>query len=459
MTITIPNNNLDERKYILHVIFKEFLGLDFSIHVNSNKNSNWIIELDNKNKLIIEDHFFNKFICNKQYLQKKNIPKKVLFFEDQKNKYLAEKNLPVIYGLPNLKKKKLNGSDIFCCGIDVFASSYFMLTRWEEYVNKRRDNHKRFSAMDSLAYKNNFLNRPIVNEYVFFLQSLIMSLGFSKKIKKREYETLITHDVDAPYKYTSWKSGLVEIVKDITERKNPLQAFKNTLLKIKHVLKITKDPYDTFDYLMNLSEKYGLRSFFFFMAKGNSHYDNRYSLTNPKIKALLNRIKCRGHFIGIHPSYNSFNDVNQFVKEKNELIKASKMDLNFGRQHFLRFEVPTTWQIWDDNNMKWESTLCYAEKEGFRCGVCYEFPVFNFLTRKKLKLYEKPLIMMEGSFATYQNQISKQVMIDRIVDLYKKVRKYNGTFVILWHNSSFNTPSWNKYKGVYETILELQNKL
>jgi hypothetical protein len=129
--------------------------------------------------------------------------------------------------------------------------------------------------------------------------------------------------------------------------------------------------------------------------------------------------------------------------------------VNFGRQHFLRFEAPTTWQIWEDNNMKWDSTLSYADREGFRCGVCYEFPVFNFLTRKELNLYEKPLIVMEGSFTTYQKHISKQDMIDKIVNLQNKVRKYNGTFVILWHNSSFNTPSWNKYKGVYEYIIGL----
>ena len=456
MTITVSNNNIKERKYILNVIFREFLGIDFNLIIKSDNNSDWNIELENKNKLIVEDWFFNKYTHEKEYLNKNNIPTKVELYKEKKIKFLAEKNIPVIFGLPKLKKKVLSDSKEFHCGIDIFASSFFMLTRWEEYVNKERDNHNRFSSCDSLAFKNNFLHRPVVNEYVFFLQSLIQSLDFSIKIKKREYKMLVTHDVDVLFRYSSWRSGLVEIVRDISVRKNPLLAFKNTILKIKSIFKISKDPYDTFDFLMNLSETNGLKSFFFFMAKGITQFDNRYSLDNPKTSALIERIKKRGHHVGIHPTYNSYNDVTQFSKEKTELKKASNItNINFGRQHFLRFEVPTTWQIWEDNNMNWDSTLSYADREGFRCGVCYEFPVFNFLTRKELNLYEMPLTVMEGSFATYQKHISKQDMIDKIVNLQKKVKKYNGTFVFLWHNSSFNTPAWNKYKGVYEYIIEL----
>lgn len=455
MIVFVPNNNLKERKYVLNVILKEFLGLDYELEVSSDIKSDWVIEFSNKNSLVFEDHFFNRFPREKEYLDKRNIPNNIIYYEED-NDFLAEKNLPIIFGRPIMKKITSTETKKIYCGIDIFASCFFMLSRWEEYVNKERDEHNRFSSLKSVAYKNNFLHRPVVNEYVFLLYSLMKSIGFSQKIKKREYKMLVTHDVDVPLRFTGWKSGLVEIVRDISVRKNPLLAYKNLILKLKTSLKISKDPYDTFDFLMNLSDKYGIKSFFFFMARGNTRFDNRYSLDNPKIKALIERIKQKGHFIGIHPTYNSYNDVKQLTKEINELKKASNItNISFGRQHFLRFEVPTTWQIWEDNNMKWDSTLSYADREGFRCGVCYEFPVFNILTRKQLNLFERPLIVMEGSFATYQKNVSKQDMIYKIVCLQNRVKKYNGTFVILWHNSSFNTPAWNKYKGVYEHIMEL----
>lgn len=126
--ITIPNNNICERKYILDIIFDEFLGLDFKV-IQNDDCKNWIIELPNKQVLTIKDTFFNKYPKDLDYLKLENIPQKI---EE----------------------------------LDIFAASFFMLTRWEEYVNKARDSHNRFPATESLAYKQGFLDRPIVNEYL-----------------------------------------------------------------------------------------------------------------------------------------------------------------------------------------------------------------------------------------------------------------------------------------------------
>lgn len=139
------------------------------------------------------------------------------------------------------------------------------------------------------------------------------------------------------------------------------------------------------------------------------------------------------------------------MKKKIENIVGEK--LKFGRQHFLRFEVPTTWQIWEDADMEWESTLSYADKEGFRCGVCYPFSVFNVLTRKKLKLKEKPLIVMDGTFVNYQMELTPEEVFQKIRKLIDKVKKYNGEFVILWHNSSFNVPPWDRYGWIYKNVV------
>ena len=102
--------------------------------------------------------------------------------------------------------------------------------------------------------------------------------------------------------------------------------------------------------------------------------------------------------------------------------------------------------------MKWDSTLTYPEKEGFRCGTCYGYSVFNILTRKKLKLKEMPLEVMEGSLVNYQN-LPPEKAEKKITKLIDRVKKYNGSFVLLWHNSSFNFSVWNKYASLYKNIL------
>ncbi|AXH09211.1 hypothetical protein CP960_01755 [Malaciobacter halophilus] len=396
--ITIPNNNICERKYILDIIFDEFLGLDFKV-IQNDDCKNWIIELPNKQVLTIKDTFFNKYPKDLDYLKLENIPQKI---EE----------------------------------LDIFAASFFMLTRWEEYVNKARDSHNRFPATESLAYKQGFLDRPIVNEYLEEFKKNLLELDSNLQFKSRCYQTFLTHDIDYIQKYSNVNNCVREIAGDIIKRKSLLLAVKNLIRQVKVFLGVAKDPFDTFDYLMDVSEKVGIKTHFFFMGKGETEYDNHYDSSSIKIKSTISNIKNRGHNIGIHPTYNAYNDSMQLKNEKNELENNLNTKIVFGREHYLRFEVPTTWQIWEDNLMQWDSTCGYADKEGFRCGVCYEYSVFNILTREKLKLKEKPLIVMECTIIDKSKMKGdyKAEVLNRMNDLKEKCKQYNGDFVLLWHN-------------------------
>jgi len=408
--IKIPNNNIPERRYIIGILFNEFLGLDFIIEVGS---SDYEITLPNKKQLIIEDTFFNKYHQDLEYLKLENIPK-----------------------------------DIY--KLDIFARSFFMLTRWEEYVNKNRDSHNRFPATESLAYKQGFLDRPIVNEELEKLKKRLLELDGSLKFKKREFEFILTHDVDIAYKYGNKISMLKELVIDLVKRKSIKLFFYNLNIQIKYLLKLEKDPFDTYDYLMDLSEKVGVKSYFFL----HSSSDTKQDINNDKyIKKIVDKIKKRGHFLGYHPAYNAYNHLKLFIQDKEKIEDIIEDKLTFGRAHFLRFEVPTTWQIWENAKMEWDSSLSYADREGFRCGICYPYSVFNILTRKKLNLKERPLIVMEGSFTTYQPNIKPEDMEIKIKKLIDEVKKYNGEFVFLWHNSNFNGAWGNNFGYLYNKVL------
>ncbi|MDZ7795655.1 MAG: hypothetical protein U5N56_00795 [Candidatus Marinimicrobia bacterium] len=154
-----------------------------------NGGNNYHIGLDDGNTFIIEDHFFNKFAVDLEYLQEKNIPDKIEF---TRNEFITENNLPIIFGSETLKKN----SNSIICGIDIFASSFFMLSRWEEYINKTRDNHNRFPSHESVAGKYSFLNRPVVNEYAEFLYNMLKHLGPTEKRRNRKLSFKLTHYVD-----------------------------------------------------------------------------------------------------------------------------------------------------------------------------------------------------------------------------------------------------------------------
>ena len=414
LKIIIPNNNIAERKYIIDIIFSEFLGLDYLLELGSN---NYKIILENEKILEIEDKFFNKYPKDLEYLRYENIPK-------------------------NIKD------------LDMFSASFFMLTRWEEYVNIKRDKHGRFPATESLAYKQGFLNRPIVNEYLEDFKIKLLEKDGRLKFKKRKFNFVLTHDVDLHLKFPTFFLSIKHIFKILFKKRNIVLAIKDLLVAFKTFIKVQKDPYDTYDYLMDLSEKYGTKSYFFFMGEGLTKFDSVYKNSEKFIQSLVKKIKTRKHHIGIHPSYNSFKNEKKFRKEKQDLEKNFNCELKFGRQHFLRIAIPDTWQIWEDNNMDWDSSCGYPEKEGFRCGTCYEFSVFNILSRKKLNLKEKPLIFMDGTFANYQVSLKPDLIQKKIEEFIYIVKKYDGEFVLLWHNSSLNDDFWIPYQNIYEYVLK-----
>ncbi len=444
LKIIIPNNNIPERRYIIDVLLHQFLNISYEITISKVFN-NYKIILPNYSFIIINDNFFSEYPKKGSYLNKNSIPINILCGNSS---FFSEKNLPILFGTD-----KLEQSEIFIkTDIDIFATIFFMLTRWEEYVIKDRDEHNRFPHQSSLAYKNNFLNRPIVNEYIEFFWNMISSLDNSIRRKKRNFSLLLTHDIDEIERYLTPKNLIRALGGDIIYRKSLIKPFKTLNEYIQIKLGNKKDPYDTFEMIMDISEHYNLKSYFFFMAGGTTQkYDNRYDIKSDKSHKIINNIKKRGHYIGIHPSYNAYNNTLQFKKEKDALEEVSLLKIASGREHYLRFELPTTWQLWEDNEIEWCSNLAYAQQSGFRTGCCYPFSPFNILSREQLSILERPLILMEATFA---NEVKSVEEFNSLADYYFDiVKKYQGEFVLLWHNASFNEPTMREYNKSYLHIL------
>jgi hypothetical protein len=154
---------------------------------------------------------------------------------------------------------------------------------------------------------------------------------------------------------------------------------------------------------MDLSEEYGLRSSFNFMTDHSAGMiDINYCVNEPLIRNLLRRISERGHEVGIHPSYNTFRSPERVRHEFHVLLKVAENEDIVqrewgGRQHYLQWEAPTTWQAWENSDLHYDATLSFADHIGFRCGVCYEYQVFNLRSSAALRLLPQPLIVMEAS--------------------------------------------------------------
>ena len=426
LKVIIPNICIPEIEYVFNCLLNEFLGINYTI-VHSIETKSYKLEYNEKSISIDNQFFLTDNI--EELLVENKIPNLV----DNTSIAVNGKKFPhvALYGQAELSID----DNVIYLKSDIVASTFFMLSRWEEYAIVSRDQHNRFDHTQALSIKHNFIERPIVNEYIVLLSQLLRHIGFDGDFKNREFRLFPTHDVDSPY---MWKSA-----------NNLFRSFAGKILKGRlkesinnlRILAKGKDPYDTFDYMMDLSDKANTKSYFFFMSGGQTSFDNRYSLKDKFVQKLLRKIENRNHIIGFHPSYNAYNDSELFRKEKELLEHEISGEVLYGRQHYLRFENPSTWTIWNDEKMKWDSTMSYAQKAGFRSGVCYEYPVFDILGRKELSLREKPLIAMEVSLLSYQN-LTITSAIKKVRQLKSEVKTYSGDFVFLWHNSSFNTREW-----------------
>lgn len=431
ISIHVNSKNISEKKYTLEILLGEFLGLQFNF-INDLDDNTYQIELPNGNVLMLNDYFWSETKGELDYLNKRYLPNEIKFLNSQ---FCFEQNLPVLYGKPEIKIE--NGK--ISCEVDLIAGAFLFLSRWEEYVSEDLDEHGRFRYKNSLACKFNLVHRPVVDEYTEFLWNMLKYLNPELERKERYYTPIITHDIDSPLRLMNLRMLRNSFFRNLLKRKNFMNAFRDIPVYLLNKINPKFDLGYSYDILMNASEAIGVKSNFFFINSPRTKYDPGYDNSSKIMQEIFNKIKFRGHIIGIHASYYSTENPDIWKNEYLELCEKTDTKIKNGRHHYLRFRVPYTWQIWEDNDLETDHTLGFAEMEGFRCGTSFSYSVFNFLTRKKLKLKESPLIFMEVSVTEYQKLDMPDQFRQKLENIVNIVKKYNGQFVFLYHNSFFDT--------------------
>lgn len=330
---------------------------------------------------------------------------------------------------------------------DVLGLTYWMLNRVEEIGRTDLDNHDRFPAIHSHAYKHGYLERPVVDEWLHVLGQVIQKQWPQVRLKQHQFSMKVSHDVDAPsrYGFGSAKSILKSMAGDVIKRRDIKSAFSAPWVRLNSGQKLhPADPFNTFDWIMDVSEANNLTSAFYFICGRTSKLDASYEPEHPAIRELMRRMHQRGHEIGLHPSYNTYQKP-QLIQQEADRLRAVLQEEGIkqtefgGRMHYLRWEHPTTLQAWNDAGMTYDSTLSYADLPGFRCGTCFEYPAFNTMTQQILNIRIRPLIAMECTIIAdrYMGLGYGADAEKKFAQLKDTCRRVSGCFTLLWHNSHF----------------------
>lgn len=450
--ILCNNNYIEERKYSYSYVFEHRYGLNYEISFLENFQDHILIKLPNGKNLKIVDIFFN--ISNDSWLSYESLIKNPLLNIDLKNTVfetiIQDSQLPILIGN---KKKEIYSDEML--NVDIIGSIFYLLSGYEEYVIKEKNQFGNFPHEESINFKANFLKRPLVDEYVNILWEIMYCNCDSLLRKIEKYEFTTTHDIDNPFMYynnnfyTHIKGSLGDLIKRF--------SFYQFLIRTQsYYLQGKNDPYNTYNLLMNLSEKYGIKSTFYFKnSLNNSSTDHPYKINTKALNKIFINIDNRNHFIGFHPSYDTFENEKLLSEEINSFRNHCtqlnvKQEIFKVRQHYLRYSTPITSLIQEKNNFKEDSTLGYSNITGFRRGTCHTFKIFDLSNRKIINIIEKPLILMEVSLPFETNNYNEKYEISK--NLVNTCKFYNGNFVLLWHNQALIEQS---EKELYENILKL----
>lgn len=332
---------------------------------------------------------------------------------------------------------------------DLLAATFYLLSRYEEYVNTQTDDHGRYAPENSLAYQHGFLEIPLIDVWRQQLFGLLQ-LDFVP----RAFRFQPTFDIDHAYRYKGLTSGrwLLKWVKSLLSLR---VADAGQQLAV--AMGKTKDPYDTYDDIKQLCSRYGIQPHFFFLMNGKTRFDKQVNTRSALFQNLVRYISGWGK-IGIHPSYTSMQELQCMENEKQELEYLLSEKVNNARQHFLRFQFPHTMNGLIQCGITHDYSLGYSKYAGFRASTSFSFNWYNLIEEQTTPLILHPLALMDTTLR-YGMRLSPHEAKNKIDLLMHQVKKTNGTFISIWHNSNLSqAEGWQEWKDVFVHLYITANR-
>lgn len=338
---------------------------------------------------------------------------------------------------------------------DMLGISFLLLSRYEETLTEHRDRFGRFCYEDSLCSKYELSDIPIVDEYAMLLRKYVQEYCPNFMITRREPNFIPTHDIDFLFRFPSFVKSVKTIAGDLFKRKSLLLSCKSLSSYMKSLRDFRCDPYASAVYeLFKVSVENKLDSYFYFKSLRSKDSDFTYNILSPKSRECIKDLLSQGGAVGLHGGLYSFADKVIFAMEKYRMETVCEREVAAVRQHFLKFDVRKTPQIWQECGIRSDSSLGFPEREGFRCGTCHPYPLYDIENDCALEVVEHPLIVMDTTLFQYR-KLTENEAFDSVRKLYDRCVSVEGDFVMLWHNTTMfgELESW--YKNVYLKFISL----
>ncbi|PIF00771.1 MAG: hypothetical protein CR994_03705 [Maribacter sp.] len=330
---------------------------------------------------------------------------------------------------------------------DIFSASFYLLSRYEEYLPHVKDMHGRFSPKDSVAYQNGFLTLPVVDIWANKLLDRLLERFPDMEVRKPTYR--YTSIIDVTTSHCFAHKGLTRSVAGFLLDLVNLRL-KRLFKRILVWLGLRRDPYDNFDFLIEKRKEYDINCMFFFQFAMYSTYDKNVSPNNNNFRFLIKSMAdyCK---VSLAASYSSFNDVEVLRKEKKNLAEVINRQVKYSRMRYNRVDVPQTYRNLVDAEFTDDFTMGYTHEIGFRAGTSFPFYLYDI----NLEL-QQPIRVHPFAFHDYalHGEGSVEDILNKVKLLYQEVKKVNGELVSVFSNELLGAENHIDWKVIYEEIIK-----
>jgi hypothetical protein len=333
---------------------------------------------------------------------------------------------------------------------DIFAAGFYLLSRYEEYLPHQKDNYGRYSHENSVAFRENFLDQPLVNQWIHLFRKKLAEKFPGLKFREPQTTFLPTYDIDEAWSYKS--KSAIRTMGGIA--KAILKGEWDRVLERRRVLSGNiPDPYDAFGWMDEVNSRFRLQPIYFFLVPSAIGKFDRNILPAEKHFQELVRVHSKKYRVGVHPSWQSGDDSLLVKSEIQTLESLTGKHIECSRQHFIRFTLPGTYRILSEAGITSDYSMGYGSINGFRASVASPFYWYDLEKECTTKLLIYPFCFMEANSYFEQKQTAEQTL-EELTNYYKVVNKVNGLFISIWHNTFLGTEK--RFKGwreVYEQFL------
>jgi len=417
-------------KYIFNLIFKDYFGLTFCLTTSIDEFREF------------EGYKFS--YTNQEFESDFNITGHNLLFESGIKEQTIQMHNHEIYIKYFFKTYKN------ILPFDIFSASFYLISRYEEYLPFMPDAYNRYQVENSLAYQYDFLRIPLVNVWLKEFEKIVMSKFSNLEITHRKYNYVTTIDIDTAYKYK--QKGLMRHIGGYLKAIVALN--KNDIIdRTSVLLNKVKDPYDSYNKQLTIQKKYNLDVIYFFLLGDYGMNDKNHPSNNTNFRNLIKHLLdyAKG---GIHPSFGSNQNVKLIKTEINRLARISHREVYNSRQHFSMLKFPETYMNLLELGITDDYSMGYSNHNGFRASYCAPFYWYDLDDELETNLKIHPFCLTETSLR-YKDKATPEDIVEIAKPIINDVKKYNGELITIFHNDTMGTSSdWLKWHHVYEEIVK-----